>query len=100
MQERPKMLMWVKGHSEVEGNEEADRTARRTVRRGRKTQGTVIATPAGIKQEFPVYPNSGSRSHKMVSDGSEGAGIYDYGQGTPAAMVLGDWKMRGALVRV
>jgi len=50
--------MWVKGHNKVEGNEKADRTARRAVKKGKRAQETVIATPAGIKQEFPIYPKA------------------------------------------
>ena len=45
--------MWVRGHQGTRGNEEADRRAKREVRLGRKTPG--VATPQGIKQEFPVY---------------------------------------------
>jgi len=58
MRERPRVLMWVKGHSGVGGNEAADTTARREVEIGRRTQKTMIATPAGIKQGFPVYPRA------------------------------------------
>jgi len=58
MQERPRTLMWVKGHNGVKGNEEADRMAGRTVRRGRKRQERAVVTPAGIKQEFPIYPKA------------------------------------------
>jgi len=58
MQERPRTLMWVKGHDGVEGNEEADRMARRTVDMGLRGQETEIATPAGIKQRFPLYPRA------------------------------------------
>jgi len=58
MRERPRVLMWVKGHSGVQGNEAADRTARREVEIGWRTQKKAIATPAGIKQGFPVYPKA------------------------------------------
>jgi len=50
--------MWVKGHSGVAGNEMADKTARKAVKMGRRTQGRAIATPLGIKQEFPIYPKA------------------------------------------
>jgi len=56
MCEKPRKLMWVRGHQGVQGNEEADRRAKREVRLGRKTPGVV--TPQGIKQEFPVYPRA------------------------------------------
>jgi len=56
MRREPRTLMWVRGHQGVQGNEEADRKAKRTVRAGRKTPG--VATPQGIKQEFPVYPRA------------------------------------------
>ena len=58
MRERPRTLMWVKGHSGVAGNEMADRRARKAMKMGRRTQGRAIATPLGIKQEFPIYPKA------------------------------------------
>jgi len=58
MQERPRTLMWVKGHSGVRGNEEADSMAGKTVRRGKRKHETEVATPAGIKQQFPIYPKA------------------------------------------
>ena len=56
MQERPRTLMWVRGHRGVQGNEMADKRARREVKKGRGTP--VVATPRGIKQEFPIYPRA------------------------------------------
>jgi len=42
----------------VRGNEEADMVARREVELGWRLQKAVVATPAGIKQEFPIYPKA------------------------------------------
>ena len=58
MQTGPRYLMWVKGHTGVRGNEEADRRAREEVRTGEWKNATGIATPWGIKQEFPIYPTA------------------------------------------
>ena len=78
MRERPRTLMWVKGHSGIKGNEEADRMAGRTVGRGKRKQRTAVATPAGIKQEFPVPIPKGTGSHELVSGNGEGASVYDH----------------------
>ena len=53
-----KELMWVKGHSGVEGNERADKRAKDTVRRGQWRSEPSLATPAGIRQEYPLYHRS------------------------------------------
>jgi len=58
MREKPRTLMWVKGHSGEKGNEEADRMARRAVDMGVRLMEKEIATPAGIKQQFPIYPKA------------------------------------------
>jgi len=58
MQERPRTLMWVRGHQGVQGNEEADKRARREVKAGRRRQQAGVATLGGIKQEFPIYPRA------------------------------------------
>jgi len=42
----------------MEGDEEADRSAGWEVGMGWRLQKTTIATPVGIKQEFPIYPGA------------------------------------------
>jgi len=48
-------LMWVKGHSGVEGNELADKRAKERVREGQWKSELSIATPAGIRQAYPLF---------------------------------------------
>ena len=48
-------LMWVKGHSGVEGNERADERAKEEVRKGQWRSEPRIATPAGIRQAYPLF---------------------------------------------
>jgi len=48
-------LIWVKGHSGVEGNELADRRAKEKVMEGIWNSGQNLATPAGIRQAYPLY---------------------------------------------
>jgi len=48
-------LTWVKGHSGVEGNELADRRAKDWVSKGRWESAPSRATPAGIRQAYPLY---------------------------------------------
>ncbi|KAF8427074.1 hypothetical protein EV426DRAFT_686742 [Tirmania nivea] len=49
-----KMVMWVKGHSGVEGNERADRKAKEVAWVGRRMLRPDVITPAGIRQAFPM----------------------------------------------
>jgi len=58
MREKPRTLMWVKGHNGVEGNEKADMRAKEEVEIGHRMQRPMVATPAGIKQQFPIYPKA------------------------------------------
>ena len=50
-----KTLMWVKGHSGVEGNERADARAKDAVSKGQWFSTPSLATPAGIRQAYPLY---------------------------------------------
>jgi len=49
---------WVRDHQGVQGNEEADERAKREVKAGKRRGQAGIATPGGIKQEFPIYPRA------------------------------------------
>ena len=55
MIERPRVLMWVKGHDGVEGNEQADRIAKEGVWMGERMHRPDIVTPAGIRQAYPLH---------------------------------------------
>jgi len=48
-------MTWVKGHSGVAGNEEADRRAKEKVAEGVWNSDRSIARPAGIRQTYPLY---------------------------------------------
>ena len=50
-----KILLWVKGHSGVEGNEKADKRAKDTVMRAQWMSDPCPATPAGIRQAYPLF---------------------------------------------
>ena len=58
MRKGQKKFVWVKGHSGIRGNEEADIKAAETVEIGKQLQKPDIATPAGIRQAFPLHRKS------------------------------------------
>lgn len=47
--------MWVKGHSGVAGNEDADRRANLRAYGGRVTGMPNVITPAGIRHDFRIH---------------------------------------------
>jgi len=55
MVERPRTLMWVKGHSGVEGNERADARAKSEVKMGKRVHKPDTVTPAGIRQAYRLH---------------------------------------------
>ena len=58
MQERPRRLMWIRGHQGTTGNEEADKRANLEVEMGRRMHQPDIATPAGIKRAYHIHPKA------------------------------------------
>jgi len=61
MRERPRTLMWVKGHDGVEENERVDARAKAEVKRGKRMHKPDIVTLAGIRQRF--RPHAGAPTH-------------------------------------
>jgi len=55
MAQRPRTLMWVKGHDGIKGNEAADERAKKGVKEGKRMHKPDIATPAGIRQAFRIH---------------------------------------------
>jgi len=52
----PRVLVWVRGHQGGEGNERADWRAKVEVEMGWRMNRPDIATPPGIRQEYPIPP--------------------------------------------
>jgi len=63
--------MWVKGHDGVDGNEMADKRAKREVEWGERMLMPDIVTPAGIRQTYKLHG------------------------GTPAHLKWSRWALRG-----
>jgi len=88
--------MWVRGHQGEEGNEKADRRAKLEVEMGWKLHEPDIATPAGIKQVYPIHPKA--LRYVVVPRSDKRASLHDDGQRTTAPMAKGDREDRGARV--
>ena len=95
------------GHDGTSGNEEADRQARREVDMGYRLQKPDIATPAGIKSEFPLYPKApkhlGWRPraikglvHMVTDKGPQQQWLWEIGRSENPACVCDGWTPQNA----
>jgi len=107
MIERPRTLMWVKGHDGVEGNERADARAKEEVVRGERMHMPDIVTPAGIRQLF--RPHEGAPGHLkwsrmairgltyMITDkGPQAYWLKEIGKADEGSCVCDRWTQQNA----
>jgi len=88
------MLMWVKSHSRVARNEEADSRAKKEVEMGWHIQQLDIVTPAGIRQAHPLHPKAPAHLFALVHQSDQRPSLYSDGQGPSKTVALGDRKSR------
>jgi len=107
MVERPRTLMWVKGHDGVEGNERADARAKKEVKRGKRMHKPDIVTPAGIRQNHRLH--AGAPAHLkwnrtairgltyMITDKGPQAGwLKEIGKVDDASCPCDGWTVQNA----
>jgi len=81
--------------------------AREEVKMGRRMQKTVVATPAGIKQEFPAYPKAPAHLKWspnalkglvcMVTDkGPQRQWLWEIGRSEERVCVCDGWSSQNA----
>ena len=101
------MLMCVKGHDEVAGNEEADRRAKREVELGWRMLRPDIVTPVGIRQARLLHPKAPAHMRwstkpikglvDMVTDkGSQRQWLWEIGKVEDPQCVCDEWTAQNA----
>jgi len=107
MEERPRTLMWVKGHDGIEGNELADRKAKEEVSRGVWMNKPDIVTPAGIRQAYRLHGKapkhlSWSRwavrglTYMVTDKGTQAQWLKTIGKTDDASCVCDGWTPQNA----